>query len=69
MPSCRSNRLKSSPEIFSRVTGVHHVAGTENPEAADKAARLHELKANIKLWIHFLLTGMTSKLWFKTAFN
>ena len=34
-------------KVFTRVTGGHHVAGTENPEAADMVARFNELSAAV----------------------
>jgi hypothetical protein len=54
-------RLPLSDEtakVFTRVTGGHHVAGTENPEAADKVAGRQDLGASVTLWFHFFMHGM-----------
>jgi hypothetical protein len=36
-------------KVFTRVTGGHHITGAENPEAAEKVARLQDVGANVTL--------------------
>jgi hypothetical protein len=36
-------------KVFTRVTGGHHVAGTKNPEAANKVAGLQDMGASVTL--------------------
>jgi hypothetical protein len=56
----RSPLSDETAKVFARVTGGHHVTGTENPEAADMVACLDELGASVTMYFHFCVYGMIS---------
>jgi hypothetical protein len=54
-------RLSLSDEttkVFTRVTGGHHVAGTENLKATDMFARLQDLGPSVTIYFHLFIYGM-----------